>query len=254
MSESIIASRTANYGEFESIAMEHLASLGIRHLEISVPPEGEVVAARKEMARHGLTATSLQAECDLSRSDIARRIEAQMPAFAALGVRYMFVSAKAAQTPLDTVHGRLYEAGDVAASYGVTIVMETHPDLITNADTARSTMEAVNHANVRVNFDTANVYFYNKDVDGVEELRKIVEYVAAIHLKDTDGGYRSWHFPALGRGVVNFRDTFDVLDRAGFSGPCTLEIEGIEGETATERGVCDRVAESVEYLRGLGRI
>ena len=254
MSESIIASRTANYGEYESIAMEHLASLGIRHLEISVPSDGAVDATRAALAKHGLTAGSLQAECDLSRSDIARRIEAQMPAFDALAARYMFVSAKAGQTPLDTVYGRLREAGDVAASHDVTIVMESHPDLITNADTARRTMESVNHPNVRVNFDTANVYFYNADVDGVEELRKIVEYVAAMHLKDTDGGYRSWHFPALGRGIVNFRDTFDVLDRADFDGPCTLEIEGIEGETATERMVCDRMAECVGYLRGLGRM
>ena len=206
------------------------------------------------LAKHGLIAGSLQAECDLAQSDIARRIEAQMPAFAVLGTRYMFVSVKAGQTPLDTVYGRLREAGDVAASHGVTIVMETHPDLITNADTARRTMESVNHPNVRVNFDTANVYFYNEGVDGVEELRRIVDYVAAMHLKDTDGGYRSWHFPALGRGIVNFRDTFEVLDRAGFDGPCTLEIEGIEGETSTERRVCDRMAESVEYLRRLGRL
>ena len=254
MSESIIASRTANYGEFESIAMEHLASLGIRHVEIRVPSDGEVDATRAALAKHGLTAGSLQANCDVARSDIARRIEAQMPAFDALAARYMFVSVKAGQTPLDTVYGRLREAGDVAASHGVTIVMETHPDLVTNADTAHRTMESVNHPNVRVNFDTANIYFYNAVVDGVEELRKIVEYVAAMHLKDTDGGYRSWHFPALGRGIVNFRDTFDVLDRAGFDGPCTLEIEGIEGEKATERMVRDRMAESVDYLRGLGRL
>jgi inosose dehydratase len=254
MSTSIISSRTANYGDFESIALKHLASIGIRHVEISVPPKAKIDATREALAAHGLTAASLQAECDVSRHDIAERIEAQMSAFDALGARFMFVSVKAGSTPLDTVYGRLREAGEVAAAHGVTIVMETHPDLITNADTARRTMESVNHPNVRVNFDTANVYFYNKGVDGVEELRKIVEYVGAMHLKDTDGGYRSWHFPALGRGIVNFRDTFDVLDCAGFDGPCTLEIEGVEGETANERMVCERMAESVAYLRRLGRL
>ena len=254
MSASIISSRTANYGDFESIALKHLASIGIRHVEISAPPKDKIDATSEALAIHGLTASSLQAECDVSRGDIAEQIEAQMSAFDALGARFMFVSVKAGSTPLDTVYGRLREAGDVAAAHGVTIVMETHPDLITNGDTARRTMESVNHAHVRVNYDTANVYFYNEGCDGVEELRKVVEFTAAMHLKETDGGYRSWHFPALGRGLVDFRKTFDVLDRAGFTGPCTLEIEGIEGEEADERMVCDRVAESVDYLRGLGRM
>jgi sugar phosphate isomerase/epimerase len=53
--------------------------------------------------------------------------------------------------------------------------------------------------------------------------------------------------------VVNFSGIFEALDAAGFDGPCTLEIEGIEGEQRTERLVCDRIAESVGYLRGLGR-
>ena len=43
-------------------------------------------------------------------------------------------------------------------------------------------------------------------------------------------------------------------DGVGFAGPYTLEIEGIEGEPRTERSVCDRIAESLGYLRGLGRV
>ena len=142
----------------------------------------------------------------------------------------------------------------MAARQGVTLALETHPDLITNAQVARQTMEGVDHAHVRVNFDTANVYFYNHGVDAVEELRRMLPFVASVHLKDTDGGFRSWHFPALGRGIVNFRGVFELLDQAGFTGPCTLEIEGIEGEEKTERLVCDRIAESIGYLRGLGRL
>jgi sugar phosphate isomerase/epimerase len=53
--------------------------------------------------------------------------------------------------------------------------------------------------------------------------------------------------------VVDFAATFEVLDEAGFDGPCTLEIEGVAGETATQELVCERMAESVEHLRGLGR-
>ena len=65
-------------------------------------------------------------------------------------------------------------------------------------------MKGVNHPNVRINFDTGNIYFYNQNTDVVAELRKIIDYVASVHLKETDGGYESWNFPALGKGVVDF--------------------------------------------------
>lgn len=254
MSKSVVACRPYSYAPFLGLAYEHLAGLGIRHVEIEVPPADQVEAVRGELARHGLACSSLQGTCDVRKAGTAEQVAAQMPVLKVLGAKILFVSVKADDTPLDTVYGRLREAGDVAKAHGVTIVMETHPDLITNAEVALRTMRGANHPNVRVNFDTANIYYYNRDVDGVEELRRIVEYVAAVHLKETDGGYRTWHFPALGRGVVRFADIFRVLDAAGFSGPCTLEIEGIEGETKTERLVCDRIAESVGYLRGLGRL
>jgi sugar phosphate isomerase/epimerase len=254
MSRSPIACRPHSYGPFAGIAYEHLASLGVRHVEIEVPPTAELDAVRAELEQHGLTATSLQGVCDVQQSGVKDRIADQMPAFEALGARIMFVSVRADDTPLETAYARLREAGDVAADHGVTIVLETHPDLVTNSEVALRTMAGVAHGSVRVNYDTANIYFYNQDVDAVDELRRIVEHVAAVHLKETDGGYRHWHFPALGVGVVPFQEIFAVLDNAGFTGPCTLEIEGIEGETKTEQLMRDRVAESVRFLRGLSRI
>lgn len=249
-----IACRPHSYGPFAEVAFAHLASLGIGHVEIDVPPADQLSAVVDELQRHGLQASSLQGECDLSRADVRDQVAAQMPAFAALNSAIMFVSVKAGDTPPDVAIGRLREAGEVVAAHGVTLALETHPDLATNATVARATLEAVNHPNVRLNFDTANVYFYNHDVDGVDELQRVVEFVAAVHLKDTDGGYRHWHFPALGRGIVDFRRVFEVLDVAGFAGPCTLEIEGLDQEVKTERLVCERIAESAGYLRGLGRL
>lgn len=254
MSSRLIACRTASYAPFEALAYEHLAGVGVRHVEIPVPTSDSIDATRAELDRHGLSASSLHGECDVGRADVAAQVAAQMPAFAALGARYMFVSAQAGPVPLETVYDRLRQVGDVAADHDVTIVLETHPDLATNGVVARRTMEAVAHPRVRVNFDTANVYYYNREVDAVAELRRVVAFVASVHLKDTDGGYESWNFPALGRGVVDFPAIFAVLDEAGFAGPCTLEIEGLDGEARTERLVCDRIAESVGFLRRLGRM
>lgn len=249
----LLACRISCYQPFEAGAFADIASLGLRHVELMCPPLERAAKLVAELTRHGLRASSLHATCDLSRPDVTAQIEAQLPVFQALGTRIMFTSARIGRSPAAVVYERLRVAGAVAGRYGVTIVLETHPDLATNGDVALQTMRAVDHPCVRINFDTANVYFYNRGVDVLAELRKVAPFVAAVHLKDTDGGYRHWHFPALGRGIVPFPQVFAVLDGVGFRGPYTLEIEGLEGEQRTEELVRQRVAESVEYLRRIGR-
>jgi sugar phosphate isomerase/epimerase len=249
-----IACRPMSYAPFHERAYAHLAGIGIRLVEIHVPPPGELDTVRATLARHGLSATSLQGELDLARENIAAQMATAIPALEALDTQILFLSVRAGDLPLDQAYARLRTAGDVAARHGITLVLETHPDLVTNAEVALATMHGVDHPNVRINFDTANVYYYNRDVDAVAELRRIAPYVASVHLKDTDGGYEHWHFPALGEGIVDFPGIFDVLDASGFDGPCTLEIEGIEGEEKTPALVCERMARSAAYLRELGRL
>lgn len=251
---SLIACRYSSYEPFEARVFEHVAAAGLRHVEIMVPPTDQLEATAAALERHGLRASSLHGRCDLDRADVSEQVAEQMPAFAALDCRIMFASVQRGELPAETVRDRLRAAGAVAGEHGVTIALETHPDLMTNAEVALRTLDAVDHPRVRMNFDTANLYFYNRGVDCIAQLRAAVRYVAAVHLKDTDGGYRHWHFPALGEGIVDFAGVFEVLDEAGFAGPCTLEIEGLEGEEKTEQLVCARVAASVEYLRKLSRI
>lgn len=248
-----LSCRVATYGPHQGLAFEHVAGLGLRFVEIRVPAADQVSAVRRELERFGLRAATLHAAFEIARDDLPRQVESQLPAFAELGCSLMFVSVKCGELPRAIVYDRLRRAAEQIAPRGLTLLVETHPELATNAVVALETIQAVNHPNVRLNFDTANIHFYNQGLSEVDELRKVASVVAAVHLKDTDGGYRHWHFPALGRGVVDFRGIFGVLDAAGFAGPLTLEIEGIEGEQKTERLVCDRIAESVGYLRGLGR-
>jgi len=91
-------------------------------------------------------------------------------------------------------------------------------------------------------------------IDGIEELKKVLEYVEGVHLKDTDGGYKSWHFPALGQGIVDFPTVFRLLNERGMCGPFTIEIEGIGGEETTPELVSQRMSRSAQYLRDIGAL
>lgn len=250
--ENLLAVRPASYGKFADGAYAHLARIGVRHVEIPVP--ADITAEKSRLAAHGLAASSLQAECRPDLADGLARIVPALDAAVALGAGVLFVSANTRGADRTACCDRLREMGAAAGSRGVTIAMETHPDLVTNGDVAVETMRAVNHAHVRVNWDTANVYHYNEGVDGIAELGKVVDWLGAIHLKDTNGRYKAWHFPGLGEGIVDFAEVFRVVNERGFHGPFTIEIEGVEGERLDRAAAEARVESSVLHLRRLGLV
>ncbi len=246
---NVIACRLLSYGKYQARGWSHLPEIGVHNVELPVPTPAELAGVRKQLADHGLKATSLQAKCDVTQANVVEVMQPQLQACADLGAKVCFLSAKAGETDPAVVWSHLRAIGDVAAKLGVTVALETHPDLITNGDRGRATMEAIKHPAVRVNFDTANVYFYNQNVTAVGELGKVIDYVASVHLKDTTGGYEDWTFPTLGTGVVDFAEVFRMLNARGFAGPFTMELEGTKGVELDEAGQLKYIADSVAYLR-----
>lgn len=249
---NLIACNLGSYGGFTDAAMEHWASLGMKYVEIGCPPPGEVAAVQARLSGFGLAASSVMAACPVAEPDLAERMKPACAAAAELGAKIVFVSAHAGEVPLPEVYARLHAAGDVAADAGVTIALETHPDLCENGAQMCATMAGVGHPNVRVNFDTANIHYYNQGVDTVAELQRAADVVASLHLKDTNGAYRTWYFPTLGEGIVDFPKVFAIMAARGFTGPYTMELEGIEGQNLDFAGRAASVAASLAHLRANG--
>lgn len=252
--ENIIACNLGSYRQFRVGAYEHLAEIGLTNVEIGVPAADAVEALRAELNAHGLTATSLLGSCDVQSETVVSDFQTTLEIAAEMDVKIIFVSVHAGDADRNAVYDRLRAIGENAAPAGIKVCLETHPDLIHNGDIALETMQAVNHPNICVNFDTGNVYYYNHNVTAVTEVQKVVGHVGAVHLKDTNGGYRTWNFPALGEGVVDFKAVFQTLNEAGFYGPFTMELEGVEGENLDEAGAKARVAGSLQHLKDIGVI
>ena len=135
-----------------------------------------------------------------------------------------------------------------------------HLEIFTNCYGRFGIAAAIEHAStlgVRLNWDTANVYYHNEGMqDGEAELARVAEYVAHLHLKDSRRGYHDWFFPALGEaGGVDFANVGRILKDAGFQGHFSIELEGVRGEpeqTLEERQA--RLERSVRHLRDVGMI
>jgi len=234
------------------LPLERIAALGVTHLEIQVPDEPDIDAIGKQVEAAGLGVGSVHAVCTLEDADVLEKFEHYARVAEGVGAGILFASLHTGELSLTEAHDRLRRCGDTVAPFGVKIGMETHRDLCHNGELAARTMEAVAHPNVGINFDTANIYYYNKGTDSVAELRKTAPYVVSVHLKDTDGGFESNQFPPFGQGVVDFAGVVAVLDEVGFAGPLTMEVEGAfvrDDDIAVREQF---VADSIAHLKDVG--
>ncbi len=244
--------RTASYGKFADAAWTHLPSIGVHYLFLPVPTPEQLPEIEKKLESSHLKPLVIRGNTDLSKDGCVDELAAQAGICRKMGVDYMFLSAKCNGAEKSVVYERLRRAGEAAKQHGVTISLETHPELCTNGDVQLETMKAIDHPNVRINFDTGNITFYNKNTTAVDELKKIVDYVATVELKDHDANFESWTFPALGTGKVDFPGVFKVLKEHRYAGPFTIEFEGVKGVELNEEQTKQAIADSVAYLRRIG--
>ncbi len=264
------------YGRFgPNAAIDLLASAGIHWLELPIKNHGmpsffkeepvvtngstpqSIFALKERIAEAGLKVCT----CNITsgnplEEEVLKRTLTKLTIANQFGAEYVVAGggelADDDQWPLLIDHMR--QIGDYAQKLGIVYCCETHPGTCQNADGMLELVERVNHPSIRLNFDTGNIFYYNEDVELLEEMNKVAPYVAHVHLKDTNGKFKDWHFPALGAaGHVNFAEVLHFLKGIDFTGPCSLELEGIEGEPElTLEQTHERVLASIEHLKSVG--
>ena len=182
---------------------------------------------RRKLEGYGLTAVSLSGHSDLTTpGGLEHGIKAVRWA-ADYGVPIMNTAVGGHQSAdeneaafLDNV-GKLADAADAA---GIVVALEIHGDIMASSDVTIPLMEKIGRDSIRVNYDTANVEFYSGE-KAVDDLPKIIPYLAHVHLKETAGGKGNWDFPAIGDGAVDFARVLEILRDADYTGPYSVEIE-----------------------------
>lgn len=250
---SIVACRMANYGGDQNAesSFAHVAEAGFKHVFMNIIPPSEIEATKEKLGKYGLKVAVFRGDTDFARESSVDELAEQLATCKKMGVKYMFLSPKHTGVSKDVAIERLKKVAPIAQEQGVIIGLETHPDLGTNGDEHVKTMEAIDHPNIRVNFDCANITFYNKGTDAVKELAKCIDYVGTFEIKDHNGEFESWHFPALGEGTLDIPAVLKMLKDHGYRGPITLEIEGVKGVPRTKEQVKKDIEVSEDYIRDL---
>lgn len=273
---ALIACHTNSYGHLGgTAAIENVRSAGLESVEIPIrtagfqsrrndPPLvttesslGELAALERLLERNSVSVTSFTCIAGNPADPVNLAVmQRKLDLASHFGVKFVVADAGAANNDgeREAVYASLRTIGDHAGRLGITVCFETHRGLCVNHREMLRTMADLAHPHLRLNFDTANILYYNDNVHGEVALAKCCHLVKHVHLKDTPGNFGEWNFPALGRGGgVNFLRVYQIMRDCGFKGPYSIEIEGVgeEGDL-TLAEYHERVVESVAFLRSLG--
>ena len=183
---TIVSCLTNSYGRFGARgAIENLRDAGLEFLELPIRTAGsksifgdeplittestaaDLKSAQKLMSDHGVQPSSCNVTSGnpLEREvvEITRR---KRDIAAELGVTLVVGGAGEAdgQEQLEQLYAHLREIGDYAAGHGITYCFETHPGICVNHRYMLQTMNALDHPNLRINFDTGNILYYNENI------------------------------------------------------------------------------------------
>ncbi len=219
-------------------ALEGIAAAGYRYVELSavrgwtehVPLDADAKTLggiQRMMNQLGLISLSLSGHSDLTTKagledgllavDLCERMGIAIMN-TAIGGHYSEQEDEAA------FMGNIHTLADYAGARNVLLGIEIHGEITKSGAASIPVLARIGRSNVLINYDTANVDFYGS-VKAVDDLPTALPKLVHVHLKDKLGDGKVWNFPAIGEGDIDFARVLLVLDKGGFTGPVSVEIE-----------------------------
>jgi len=263
--KSVLSCSTNSYHGFSlEQALAGISAAGLKAVEIAAVPgytehvvpeqlnEKGLAALKEQLARLGLTVSSLSGHVDLTTETGLEQLKRRIKFARELGVGIVntFAGHTVSKEKEEAFFANIAAAADVASRQGVILAVETHGGIMGRSSDCRRTMERINHPNVGINYDPANVIFYTGDRPE-QTIDPLLPFIRHVHLKDKIGGKDEWNFPALGTGTVDFECLLGKLLGFGYTGPLSIEIEFTSEGAANPETVDRAVADSYRYITEL---
>jgi L-ribulose-5-phosphate 3-epimerase len=219
-------------------ALEGIAAAGYKFVELSavrgwtehVPLEADAKTLgriQRMMNKLGLISLSLSGHSDLTTKDGLKDGLKAVDLCERMGLEIMNTAIGGHYSESEDEEafmGNIHDLADYAAARDILLGIEIHGEITKSAVAAIPVLQRIDRKNVLINYDTANAEFYG-GVDPVADLRVALPKLVHCHLKDKRGEGRVWDFPAIGEGHIDFKTVLDTMEKGGFTGPLSVEIE-----------------------------
>jgi sugar phosphate isomerase/epimerase len=246
-------------------ALQGIAAAGLRYAEIVAIPnycphltleskdDREIHMTQQLLQKHGLTLSVLNVATDLTTPQGVERLGEGMRVARALGATTVVTHID----KTDTEEGKarfialVPRIDDLADQHNVVVAIETHGGRIKTGTQGIAFLKELGSKRLRLTYDNANV-IYRAGVRPEDDLTAMGpdagRYIAHVHLKDkANMKMGDYNFPPFGTGLIDFRKVLELIDRAGYHGHMTLEVE-LDGRPETPELVDRALTDSYRYL------
>ena len=124
---------------------------------------------------------------------------------------------------MDRIIKGLVTLGDYAKGSKVSVLMETHGELV-KSDDLETIMLSVAHPNVVLVWDPSNMWTVTKEAPA-EMYKNLKKYIRHTHIKDAKLADGKYQFKLLGQGEVPVFEAIDALVKDGYKGYYSFEWE-----------------------------
>jgi sugar phosphate isomerase/epimerase len=134
-----------------------------------------------------------------------------------------FPKDEAKEATIDRIVKGLQEVGDYAKGTPVTVLMETHGQVVWSKDLAHI-LTATDRRNVGLIWDIVNMWVVTKEAPATVygDLKKFIKHV---HIKDLNVVDGKLHYTLVGKGEAPTFEGIDVLRNDGYNGYYSFEWE-----------------------------
>ncbi|MEO6452484.1 MAG: sugar phosphate isomerase/epimerase family protein [Ginsengibacter sp.] len=124
---------------------------------------------------------------------------------------------------IDLIIKGLMELGDHAKGSNVSVLMETHGDVVKSDDLLK-VMQSASHAKVGLVWDVTNMWIVTKEPP-VEMYKKLKKYIHHTHIKDASLVNHKVNYKLLGQGEVPVFEAIQALEKGDYKGYYSFEWE-----------------------------
>lgn len=117
----------------------------------------------------------------------------------------------------------LLELGDYAKKRNVTVLMETHGDVVKIED-LETIMRSAEHPNVGLVWDVTNMWIATKE-SPKEAWKKLKKYIRHTHIKDAKQVSGKIEYQLIGEGDVPIFEAIDAISKKDYKGYYSFEWE-----------------------------
>jgi sugar phosphate isomerase/epimerase len=134
-----------------------------------------------------------------------------------------FIKEQSKEETIDWIAKGLLELGDYAKPAGVTVLMETHGDLIQIDDLVK-VMTAASHSHTGLVWDVTNMWIMTHESPTLA-YEKLKKYIRHTHIKNATKAGDKITYTRLKEGEVPIFEALDLLNKDGYKGFYSFEWE-----------------------------